>query len=59
MGFVEFARSILPELLAATGTTLQLTACAIALGFGVGVLLALLRVYGARPLRIAAGGYIH
>ena len=59
MGFVEFARSILPELIAATGTTLELTVCAIALGFGVGVTLALLRVYGAKPLRVAAGAYIH
>ena len=59
MGFLEFARSILPQLLAATGTTLQLTVCAIALGFGIGIVLALLRVYGNRPLRIVSGAYVH
>ena len=58
MGFFEFAGDILPRLLAATATTLQLTAGSIALGLVVGILLALGRVYGARPVRWLANGYI-
>jgi ABC-type amino acid transport system permease subunit len=51
MGFFEFAASILPRLLAATTTTLKLTAGSIALGLAAGILLALGRVYGVRPVR--------
>ena len=58
MGFFEFAADILPRLLRATGTTLEVTACSIALGFVVGIFLALGRVYGARPIRWLASGYI-
>ena len=58
MGFFEFAGDILPRLLAATGTTLQLTAGSIALGLVVGILLALGRVYGVRPVRWLTNGYI-
>ena len=58
MGFFEFAADILPRLLRATGTTLEVTACSIVLGFVVGIFLALGRVYGARPIRWLASGYI-
>ena len=58
MGFLEFAADILPRLLQATGTTLQVTACSISLGFVVGVFLSLGRVYGVRPIRWLASGYI-
>jgi len=58
MGFLEFAAEILPRLLHATGTTLQVTACSMSLGFGVGIFLALGRVYGVRPIRWLASGYI-
>ena len=58
MGFFEFAADILPRLLRATGTTLEVTACSIVLGFVVGIFLALGRVYGARPVRWLASGYI-
>ncbi len=58
MGFFEFAASILPRLLDATVTTLELTAASIVLGLLVGILLALGRVYGARPVRWLTNGYI-
>jgi polar amino acid transport system permease protein len=58
MNFFQFAGDILPALLRATVTTLELTACSIALGFGVGVLLALARIYGPRPVRWPASAYI-
>ncbi len=58
MGFLEFAAEILPRLLAATVTTLQVTACSMALGFSVGIFLALGRVYGVRPIRWLTSGYI-
>ena len=58
MGFLEYAWSILPQLLEATKLTLWITAYSIALGFAVGIVLALSRVYGPRPLRLAAAGYI-
>ena len=58
MGFFQFAAEILPDLLGATTTTIQLTACSIALGFGVGILLALGRIYAPRPVRWVTGGYI-
>ena len=58
MGFFEFAGEILPRLLHATVTTLELTAASVLLGLVVGLLLALGRVYGARPLRWLSSGYI-
>ena len=58
MGFFEFAGSILPELLEATKMTLWITAGSIAVGFLVGIFLALGRVYGPRPVRWLTGGYI-
>ena len=58
MGFFEFAGDILPDLLRATVTTIQLTVFSIALGFGVGIFLALGRIYAPRPIRWLTGGYI-
>ncbi len=58
MGFFTFAADILPRLLEATVTTLELTAGAVLLGVVVGILLALGRVYGVRPVRWLANGYI-
>lgn len=58
MGFFEFAWEILPQLLRATVVTLELTAASITLGFMVGILLALGRVYGNRALSIACNAYI-
>ena len=58
MNFFEFAWSILPRLLDATVVTLELTAFSISLGFGLGILLALGRVYGNAPVRIISNGYI-
>ncbi|MFC2082849.1 amino acid ABC transporter permease [Candidatus Bipolaricaulota bacterium] len=58
MSFFEFAWSILPQLLEATKLTLLITAGSIALGFVAGILLALGRVYGPRPIRWLTTGYI-
>ncbi len=58
MEFFEFAAGILPRLLSATTVTLELTAGAVVLGLVVGILLALGRVYGARPIRWLTNGYI-
>ncbi len=58
MSFFEFAKDILPRLLNATTITLQLTACSVALGFFVGILLALARVYGNRPIRLVSSVYV-
>jgi len=58
MEFFKFAGSILPRLLEATGITLELTACAITLGFTVGIFLALGRVYGNRPIRAVTSAYV-
>jgi len=58
MGFFEFAADILPRLLAATGVTLEITAGSMTLGLIIGVLLALGRVYGARPVRWVTNAYI-
>ncbi|MFW9889510.1 MAG: amino acid ABC transporter permease [Candidatus Thorarchaeota archaeon] len=38
-------------------TTMALTLLALVVGFGIGIVLALLRVYGPRPLRWVARGY--
>lgn len=58
MNFLEFAWDILPRLLQATLITLELTACSITLGFIVGILLALGRVYGNRPIRTVSSAYV-
>ena len=58
MGFFEFAGSIIPRLLEATVITLELTAGSIVLGLIIGLLVSIGRVYGARPLRWLASGYI-
>jgi len=58
MNFFEFAWSILPRLLDGTVVTLELTAFSISLGFGLGIILALGRVYGKSPVRIISNGYI-
>jgi len=58
MGFLGFAGEILPTLLRAAVTTLELTAGSIALGFAVGIFLSLGRVYGPLPVRWLAGTYI-
>jgi len=58
MEFFKFAGSILPRLIEAAGTTLELTACAITLGFIVGIFLALGRVYGNRPIRAVTSVYV-
>ena len=58
MEFFRFAGEILPQLLRATVTTLQLTAGSIALGFVAGIILSLGRIYGPRPIRWLTGAYI-
>jgi len=58
MGFFQFAWDILPRLLEATKMTLWITAGSVTLGFVAGILLALGRVYGPRPVRWITGGYI-
>ncbi|MFC2078296.1 amino acid ABC transporter permease [Candidatus Bipolaricaulota bacterium] len=58
MEFFQFAGEILPRLLRAAVTTLQLTAFSVALGFVVGIILSLGRVYGPRPVRWLTGIYI-
>lgn len=58
MNFFEFAWSILPQLLEATKMTLWITTGSIVLGFVVGIIVALGRVYGPRPIRWLTIGYI-
>lgn len=58
MSFFEFGWEILPRLLQATVVTLQLTACSISLGFLIGIMLALGRVYGNRAIRIVCSVYV-
>ncbi|MBU0595478.1 amino acid ABC transporter permease [Candidatus Bipolaricaulota bacterium] len=58
MGFFQFVGDILPQLLQATVTTLQLTAASIVLGFVVGILLSLGRIYAPKPIRWLTGAYI-
>ncbi len=58
MNFFEFAWEILPRLLRATVVTLELTAGSITLGFILGILLALGRVYGNRPIRTVSSVYV-
>ena len=58
MNFLEFAWSLVPTFAHATRMTLIITAGSIALGFAAGVLLALGRVYGFRPIRWLTAAYI-
>ncbi len=51
-------KTIFPQLLKGTLTTLQLTAIAISLGFVVGILLTLGWLYGNKPIRIFCRGYV-
>src|SRR5690349_6913192 len=47
-----------PDFLNGAWLTIQLTILAIALGFLVGTVCAVARVYGGRPLRVVVGGYV-
>ncbi|MFU8826246.1 MAG: amino acid ABC transporter permease [Brevefilum sp.] len=51
-------RRFLPEFLKGTAVTLELTAVGLALGFTLGLILALMRAYGPKWLRMIAIGYI-
>jgi polar amino acid transport system permease protein len=56
--FFVILRRFLPEFLRGTAVTLELTAVGIVLGFILGMLLALMRSYGPKWLRLIAIGYI-
>ena len=58
MNFFGFAWGLVPTFVRATRMTLMITGGSIALGFVVGVVLALGRVYGFRPVRWLAAAYI-
>ena len=47
-----------PDFLNGAWLTIQLTVLSISLGFVVGTLCAVARVYGGRPLRLLVGGYV-
>ena len=47
-----------PDFLNGAWLTIQLTVLSISLGFVVGTLCAVIRVYGGRPLRLLVGGYV-
>ncbi len=51
-------RRFLPEFLKGTAVTLELTAVGLALGFFLGLILALMRTYGPRWQRVIAVGFI-
>ena len=51
-------RRFLPEFLKGTAVTLELTAVGLALGFLLGLILALMRTYGPRWQRVIAIGFI-
>ena len=51
-------RRFLPEFLKGTAVTLELTAVGLALGFFLGLILALMRTYGPRWQRVIAIGFI-
>ena len=56
--FLRLACDIAPRLLQGTATTFQLTALAIGLGLAGGVLLALGRVYGNKPIYWVSTAYV-
>lgn len=58
MSFLELALTNMPSLLRGLGNTVILTAICISLGFILGLIMALLKVYGRGPLRWFAVGYI-
>lgn len=58
IGFFKFAWHILPDLLSGLQVTLELWALCTVLGVLVGLLLALARVYGARPIYYLVTGWI-
>lgn len=58
MNFLDLTFQIMPRLLEGTVVTLELTACAITIGFILGVALALGRLYGNRPVSLLCTGYI-
>lgn len=58
MNFLELAGEIFPKLLEGTIVTLQLTGLSVALGFVTGVLLALGRMYGNKPVSLLCSAYI-
>ena len=54
----DAAKRYFPSLLRASGVTLVLSCLAMGLAVFLGVLIAIGRVYGARPLRLALVGYV-
>ena len=56
--FFALVRDILPALLQGTSVTLELTFVCILSGFVLGILMALGRVYGNRPIYVLATGYV-
>lgn len=58
MSFLELAWDILPSLLKATTVTLELTGISIAIGLILGILLALGRLYGNKPIYAIATTYV-
>lgn len=56
--FLRLACGIAPRLLQGTATTFQLTVLAIGLGLGGGILLALGRVYGNKPIYWLSTAYV-
>ena len=56
--FLSILQRFLPEFLKGTIVTLKLTAVGLLIGFALGLVLALLRLYGPRWLRILASRYI-
>jgi len=58
MNFFELAWSILPALLRGTVVTLEITGISISIGFILGILLALGRIYGNKSIYIVATTYV-
>lgn len=56
--FMELARTSLPALLSGTAVALQLTVICILSGFLIGVLVALGRVYGQKPVYLLTSAYV-
>jgi polar amino acid transport system permease protein len=57
MDFLNDFTTTIAFLLEGLWITVSVTAVALAVGFGLGVLMAILRVYGSRPLRALAATY--
>lgn len=58
MSFLQLTHEIMPALLKGAVVTLELTVCAISLGFVLGIALALGRLYGKRPISALSTVYI-